>query len=119
MEEFHAIIVDKSLKSLDILNNLNVLSEKGGDWSLFKVSSTEDELFDTIRQLQSQMNDGKWYFHFYNRDGSKMIVVYKENIFETTNNPAKWSDILEYGKELGIPEEQLDFAPNRFEDEQF
>lgn len=119
MEEFHAVIVDKSLVNVDILEGLKVLSVKGGDWTLYKISVNENELIEVIKLVQSQMNDGAWYFHFYNRDGSRLMVVFKYKVFETNNNPATWSDILAYGEELGVPSGQLDFIPNRFEDEIF
>lgn len=120
MQEFHAIIVDKSLRNLELLESLTVLSQTmAGDWTLYKISETEDNLTATIKKIQSQMFEGAWYFHFYNSDGSKLIVVFKNNFFITDNNPINWSEIIAYGTGLGTPAEQLDFIPNRFEDEEF
>ncbi len=120
MQEFHAILVDKSLNNLELLNNLTVLSEApAGSWTLYKIIEKEDKLIETIKTIQSQMLDGPWYFHFYNSDGSKVIVVFKDNFFVTDNNPINWSEILAYGNQVGTPAEQLDFIPNRFQDEEF
>jgi len=119
-EKFHALIVDKSLVNLDVLNDLIVLGQTmAGSWVIYKILVTESDLTATIKKIQSQMLDGNWYLHFYNFDGSKLVVVFKNKFFTASNNPTTWSEILEYGKEVGTPAEQLDFIPNRFEDEDF
>jgi len=120
MSEFHAIIVDKSLINQEILKDLKVLSKTvDGDWILYKISVNEDDLESSILNIQSQMNEGAWYFHFYDFEGSRMIVVFKNKIFEVNNDPKTWPEVLKYGTELGIPSEQLDFIPNRFADENY
>ena len=117
-EEFHALIIDKSLVNLDILKDLIVLSETiDGDWIVYKISVNENDLVQTIKKIQSQMHDGNWYCHFYNLDGSRMMVVFKNKYFVTSNNSTEWSEIIEYGVSLGTPVEQLDFKPNCFIDE--
>ena len=117
--EYHAILVNKSLKDESFVDTLNVIGKKEGSWVLYKISVDESELEKTTKEIQSNMADGSWYFHFYNSDGSRMIVVFKDKSFETDNNPEHWAEILEYGKELNIPSEQLDFVPNAFSDEKF
>jgi hypothetical protein len=120
MSEFHAIIVDKSLTSQTILKDFKILSKTvDGGWTLYKILVNEDKLDSTIKIIQSQMNEGAWYFHFYNCDGSKMIVVFKNKIFDVNNDSKTWSRVLKYGSALGIPSEQLDFVPNRFANEKY
>jgi len=117
--EYHAIIVNKSLMDESFIDRLNVIGKKEGSWVLYKISVGESDLAKTIKEIQAIMRDSSWYFHFYNADGSKLIVVFKTKQFETDNNPGNWNDIIEYGKELNIPVEQLDFVPNTFSDEKF
>ncbi|NCQ54028.1 hypothetical protein COV88_02985 [Candidatus Saccharibacteria bacterium CG11_big_fil_rev_8_21_14_0_20_41_19] len=120
MSEFHALVIDKSLVSLDILDNLTVLSQTtAGSLVIYKILVNENDLISTIKTIQSGMYDANWYLHFYNSDGSKLVVVFKNKFFITDNNPINWFAILEYGKEVGTPAEQLDFVPNRFQDEEF
>lgn len=59
--------------------------------------------------------DEPWYAHLYN--DKKLIVVFKNKVFSVKPHLSFWKPILEYGKKLNIPEEQLDFWPNRFQDE--
>lgn len=119
-EEFHAIIVDKSLIDLNLLNKLNVINQKtDGGWILYKISVASTNIDNTIKEIHGNMVEGNWYFHFYNKDGSKLIIVFRDKTFETNNNPSNWTPIIEYGESLGIPIEQLDFVPNTFDSERY
>lgn len=118
--EYHAIIVDKSLKNPKIIQGFNVVGQKAaGTWQLYKISVQESDLEKVIKQIQDNMAEGTWYLHFYNKDGSKLIIVFKDKIFRTDNNSENWSEAIKYGKSLDIPKEQLDFVPNAFADEEY
>ena len=119
MTEYHAIIVNKSLIDESFVNRLNVIGKKEGNWILYKISVDESNLIEAIKDIQSNIKDGSWYFHFYNSDGSRLIVVFKDRYFETDSKPENWTEILEYGKRLNIPAEQLDFVPNNFANEKY
>lgn len=113
--EFRAIVVDKSQKDVTIFQYLNVIGKKfDGDWILYKISVQEEDLKAIINRIQKNMIGNSWYFHFYNEDGSRLIIVFKEKIFKTDNNKENWKEAIEYGKSLNIPIEQLDFSPNTF-----
>lgn len=119
-KEFHAIIVDKSLKDLGILNQLNVIGKiKDGGWELFKISVSEEDIEKTKKLIKENLTKGSWYYHFYNEDGSKLIIVFREKTFETDNNPENWNEAIEYGQSINIPKEQLDFCPNTFAEEKY
>lgn len=47
----------------------------------------------------------------------KLIVVFKDRTFEIKPHESTWKPVKDYGSVLNIPEEQLDFWPNRFQDE--
>jgi len=119
-KEFHAIIVDKSLKDLGILNQLNVIGEtKDGGWVLYKISVPEEDIDKTTRLINENLTEGSWYYHFYNEDGSKLIIVFREKICKTDNNPENWDEAIKYGQSINIPKEQLDFCPKTFAEEKY
>ncbi len=64
--------------------------------------------------MQQNTKSG-WYGHFYN--DQELIVVFKDQVFKVAPHKSTWTPIIEYGQTLGIPEDQLDFWPNRFQDE--
>ena len=112
---FHLIIVDKSLKDVTALKRFEILSQTtDGGWVMYKLAVKENNLAETIKFLQPNMNEGNWYFHAYNEDGSKLVIVFKNRAFRTDNDPKHWGSAIKYGISLGTPEEQLDFTPNTF-----
>lgn len=117
--KYHAIIVNKSLVDESFINKLNLIGKKEGNWILYKISVDESNLLETIKEIQSNMKEGSWYFHFYNSDGSRLFVVFKDKYFETDSKPENWTEILEHGRRLNIPAEQLDFVPNNFSSEKY
>jgi hypothetical protein len=120
MQEFHAILVDKSLSDQSILDGLHIISQKkDGGWVLYKIKAAEQDLDSLIPNIQSIMNPGGWYFHFYNRNGSKLIVVFKDKFFKISNDKSIWAAAINHGQKLGTPIEQLDFIPNTFDSEEY
>lgn len=117
---FHLIIVDKSQKDVTALKRFDIISQTtDGGWVIHKIAVKENSLTKTIKFIQSNMNEGNWYFHAYNKDGSRLIIVFKNQVFQTDNNPKNWSTAIKYGVSLGTPQEQLDFFPNTFKNETY
>ena len=111
MKEYKGIIIRESLEKKDILNNLKVIlveeeksmGNSNEKWHIYTVKVTREE----IKKLQTHLKQG-WYMHFW--DGKDVVVVYKNKIFGFNfDEKATWEDALEYGRSLGIPDEQLDF----------
>jgi hypothetical protein len=118
MPEFHGIIIDKSLKNAKILDQLNVLSKKESEgWVLYKISVPEDKVQETVQLIQKSLSGGAWYAHLY--DGTKVIAIFRNKVFEMVNNPVFFRPAVKYGISIGIPEAQLDFKPNKLEEEDF
>lgn len=110
-KEYKGIIIEESLEDRSVLDGLNVLSVKEevdmdssyDKWHLYTIQVSRDE----IEQLQRYLKQG-WYMHFWK--GRDVIVVYRDKMFELNfDDKATWKDAVEYGKSLGIPDEQLDF----------
>ncbi len=117
VEEYHGILVDVSQKDKTIFRKLNILSQKkDGSWVLYKVGISPKQINKQIKQLQNNMVDG-FYFHFYREN--KLIVVFKKRIFKVKTDKSTWKDLIEYGKSLNIPEEQLDFFPCKISEENY
>jgi hypothetical protein len=117
---FHLLIVDQSQRDVTALKRFEIISQTTDeDWVIYKLSVRENNLKDAVKFIQSNMNEGNWYFHAYNEDGSKLIIVFKNKVFQTDNNPKHWNTVINYGVSQGTPKEQLDFSPNTFADETY
>ncbi len=114
---YHAILVDQAFTSLDFTSNYSTFgSKQDGSWRIFGIEVEDSEVQPTIKQIQSTMKDNQpWYAHLYN--DSELIVVFKNQTFTVTPHKSSWQPIIDYGRTLNIPPAQLDFWPNRFQDE--
>src|SRR6185437_9909564 len=101
----------------NFFNHFKTFAKKqNGSWRIYGIEIEDSHLDQTISQIQSNMkSDQPWYAHLYNDE--KLIVIFKEKVFTATPHISSWKPIFDYGRELNIPEEQLDFWPNRFQDE--
>lgn len=117
MEEYHGIIVDASQRDKSIFDKLKILGkQKDEDWILYRIEVKHEDIEEIIKELQENMING-FYFHFYK--GDKLIVVFKEKIFKIKTDKSTWNKVIEYGKSLGIPKEQLDFYPCKLKEETY
>ncbi len=98
-------IVENGLADKNILADLNVTKTwSDEDWILHDVVIDEFQ----IESIRKALGGGPWYVHFW--EGDTIIVVYKDKIFHIKKSDvSSWSEAIEYGKSLGIPDEQLDF----------
>jgi hypothetical protein len=115
---WHGILVDAGFIDEEITDYIKIIGyTKGGHWTLMKVEVADDELDEFIRVVQKCMKDN-FYTHIYNRPGH-MIVIYKDKVFRMSIDKSTWSGAIKHGIAKGIPPEQLDFYPYRFEDETY
>ena len=114
---YHGIIIDQEFTDKSFPNNFKIFAKKqDGDWGIYGIEIEDLKLDETISKIQANLKTNEnWYVHFYN--GENLIVIFKNKIFKTSVNSSRWQPIINYGKEIGIPEEQLDFKPNKFEEE--
>lgn len=80
-------------------------AEKPADrWHLYKVEIDGDD----IEGLAGQLRQEKWYMHFWS--GDDVAVVFPAKVFRLKySDKSTWMDAVEYGRSIGIPDEQLDF----------
>ena len=108
--KYRGIIIEESLNDNRILNNMAILKmhisgneQKSDRWHLFEVE-IEEEYIETV---SNQIFDG-WYAHFWH--GTDIIAIFANKKMRFNYLDKKtWNDVLEYGRKLNIPEEQLDF----------
>lgn len=123
---YHGIIVDISQRDRAIFKRIRIIGRKRvfpGLVILYKVEVGEEDIRDLIRAVRKNMADRvlfkkqEFYAHFYRDD--ELIIVFREKTFTVSTDRHTWSAALEYGKSLRISEKQLDFIPNRVEDERY
>lgn len=119
MTEYHGIIIKEGLKDPSILGKMKILGRKRtGEWTLLRVKVNENKIKEAIRSVKKNLlTNPVYYTHFY-RD-EELIVVFPEKVFHLTPNKETWKPAVEYGKSVGIPEEELDFKPCRFAEETY
>ena len=117
--EFSGIVLDLEFEDPKIIEEFKVFAKRKSTtnpWVLYGIEIEGDQIDDVIRKIQSEMKSNKpFYAHFY--DDEEMRVVFKNKVINVTPDKSTWTPIIEYGGTLNIPEEQLDFWPNRFQDE--
>lgn len=121
MNEYHGIVIDKSLKDKKLLKKLNVIGSRksiSNKWLQLKISFPEEKLNEMIKFIQENLvTKEKYYAHFYR--GNEVIVIFKDKVFYVSTDKSTWKSVIEYGLSLNIPREQLEMKPVRFEDETY
>lgn len=114
----HSIVIEESLKDKSALDKYKILRTKvSEDWHLRVIEVTDvDGFITTIKN--AMVTDKPYYFHTFD-DGKELIIAFREKVFKIDpNDKNTWFEAQKYGGEkLGIPGEQLDFAPSNFADE--
>ncbi len=113
MNQYIGTIIEESLEDNRILNDFEIVSVRITNdenplerWHLYKVKSTKENL----SKLSIDLKKGTWYAHFWD-ENKNIIAVFRDKVFEFNyDNKSSWAPAVEYGKSLGIPDEQLDFV---------
>lgn len=118
-DEYHGNLLDTEFKDPSFLNRFRIFAKRKSErnpWTMYGVIVPSERIEDVIKETQENLlTNAPYYAHFY-KDG-ELIIVYKERVFRVTSDRLSWGEAIEYGRSLRIPDDQLVFAPNRFEDE--
>jgi len=121
MNEYHGIIVEESLTDKALLSRMKILGKRfyqKNDFTVLRVEINKDKIEEFIELVRKNLRTKPaFYAHFYRDD--ELIVVFPSKIFRIKPEKGTWKEAIEYGKSVGVPEEQLDFHPCRFEDETY
>ena len=106
-EKFKGMIVEESLKDPTLINTFSISKveiSSPSHWHIYTVSINEHHILN----LQKFIKDGPWYIHFWN--DKEVIIIFQKRIFRfVKTDKSSWAQLMNYGKELEIPESQLDF----------
>ena len=125
-DEYHGIVLDISQKDRSIFKSLRLIGKKKvllGLAAFHKIAVEPDRIQEVIHSIQGNMSNHvgpfrqEFYFHFYNKD--RLLIVYRDRVFDVTPDPDRWKEAVQYGRSLNIAAKQLDFSPCRFEDETY
>ncbi len=120
---YQGVIIEESLEDTQALKDIKILKTKIEpvvekhktpwlkQWTLHTVEILEKD-GDNIAQQLSQDLDKKhsWYADFKNE--KYHFIIYLGKVFKVDlENPGLYKDAKQYGILLGIPEYQVDFAP--------
>lgn len=108
---YKGTIVEESLLDSRIVNGFNITkvhisgADKPEDrWHLYTLE-LDDSQIDSIMQ---QLKPTGWYAHFWNEE--QIIAVFPNMKFRMSRSDRNtWNDVIDYGMQIGIPREQLDF----------
>lgn len=116
---WHGIVLDAEFEDPNYPNNFKLFAKrksKTNNGTLYGIEVGVQDFEKTISDIQKNLKKDKpYYAHFYNDES--LIVVFKDKVIRVSPHKSTWQEIVDYGKQLNIPEEQLDFWPNRFQDE--
>lgn len=121
---YKGVIIEESLENTNVLKSIKILSTKIDpitekhktprlkQWTLHTVEILEKDVDKVAQQLSQDLenNHTSWYADFKNKNYH--FVIYRGKIFKVDlKNPILYKEAKQYGISLGIPEYQVDFAP--------
>ncbi len=120
---YKGVIIEESLDKSDLLKKVLILSTKVENvteehktpwikkWTLHTVEIPNESADEVAEKLsQSLEKEHSWYADFKN--GLFHYIIYRNKIFKVDlEKPTLYKDAKEYGVSIGIPEYQVDFAP--------
>jgi hypothetical protein len=108
---YHGILVDASFTDTSFPETFKSFARTtAGSWRLYGIEVPSAELDAEVARIQDAMKSDQPYdAHLYN--DRELVGVFKNRVFRVAPHCSTWEPILEFGRALDIPEEQLDFWP--------
>lgn len=121
---YKGVIIEESLEDKDVLKDVTILKtevEKVTDehktpwltqWTLHTVEIPEEKADFVTEKLSKDLEkEHSWYADYKN--DKYHYIIYRGKIFKVDlENPILYKEAKQYGISLGIPEYQVDFAPD-------
>lgn len=120
---YKGIIIEESLGDPSILSEVEILSTKVEpvrpefktpwvlQWTLHSVELPADRADRIVDEISKSIDveHPRWYADFKN--DTHHYIVYLMKVFKVDlSDPTLYKEAKKYGRSIGIPEEQLDFA---------
>ncbi len=120
---YKGVIIEESLDDSDVLKDVSILETKIEEvteehktpwikkWTLHTVEIPNDKADEVSEKLsQSLEKEHNWYADFKNN--LYHYIIFRNKVFKVDlKNPELYKDAKKFGISLGIPEYQVDFAP--------
>ncbi len=121
--DYRGVIIEESLDDKLVLGEVKIISTKiesvkeghktpwVKQWTLHTVEVSEEKAEAIADQLSRGLDrEHNWYADYKN--DKYHYIIYRGKIFKVDlQNPILYKDAKKYGISLGIPEYQVDFAP--------
>lgn len=123
--DYKGVIIEESLDNTEVLKNVKIVSTKIENvtpkhrtpwiskWTLHTVEISEEKTQKVAKQLSQELDKDHaraWYADFKN--DKYHFIIFKDKVFKVDlKNPVLYKDARKHGISLGIPEYQVDFAP--------
>jgi uncharacterized protein YciI len=113
--DYFGVLVTEGLRRPGLLDQLPVLETRRTEpWTLVKFGLPSADLMSALELIQASLiADPTYYAQVYNAE--RLIIVYPDRIFHATADRASWAEAIRYGRDKGIPEDELVFVPNLFD----
>ena len=122
--DYRGVVIEESLADKTILSRLKIVSTEVEpvtpeyetpwltQWTLDTIDVPEENADATAHELSESLDKAHdWYADYKNE--SYHYIIYREKVFKVDlRNPILYKDARAYGISLGIPEYQVDFAPD-------
>jgi hypothetical protein len=123
MNNYRGVIIEESLNNKEVLGNVKIIKTKISpvlekhktpwvkQWTMQTVEITEENVDKIAEQLSEDLDkEHPWYADFKNE--SYHFIIYRGKVFKVDlKNPILYKDAKKFGISLGIPDYQVDFAP--------
>ena len=121
---YQGVIIEESLSDISILKEIKIISVKieqvtadhktpwVKQWTLDTVEIPEDNAGNIAEELSKSLDkDHSWYADFKN--DTTHFIIFPNKIFKIDRTKIEeYNEATKYGISIGIPEYQVDFAPN-------
>ena len=120
---YKGVIIEESLEKADVLKDVVVIETKVESvteehktpwikqWTLHTVEILEEKADQVAEKLSGDLDkEHEWYADYKN--DQYHYIIYRGKVFKVDlKNPVLYKDAKQYGISIGIPEYQVDFAP--------
>lgn len=121
---YKGVIIEESLENKDVLKEVVILStevEKVAEehktpwikqWTLHNVEVPEEKVDEVAEKISKDLEkQHTWYADFKN--DKYHYIIYPSKVFKVDlQNPVFYKEATKYGISIGIPDYQVDFAPD-------
>lgn len=120
---FQGVIIEESLTDTLVLSDVKVVSTKVEpvtekhktpwlqQWTLSTVTISDEKANKVAEQLSKSLDRNYWYADFKN--DKTHYIIFPNKVFKIDRTKKdEYQAATDFGVTLGIPDYQLDFAPN-------